>query len=244
MPTRAGHRPPSRAQVAGLVAALGRRLQEVRRTARGDPVQAQPVAKAEDLPVKPADWPSGPYDVILADPPWSYQNWTDAKNGAAVSAYNTMSVEQIQALPVAELAAKDCALVLWGTWPKLADAMATVSAWGFRYVSCLFVWRKTNADGTPYMGLGFYTRSGTEFALLGVRGSVPVDAKDVMQVVEAPVRAHSAKPPIVISKIERLWPNARRVELFCRSRWPKWDAWGDQVEPAMPMFDPIESTKE
>lgn len=182
-------------------------------------------------------FPEGSYSVIYADPPWSYANWTDAKNGAACSAYDTMSNEDICSLPVADLAADDCVLLMWGTWPKLVEGLEVIKRWGFEFVTCAFVWNKVNRDGTPYMGLGFYTRSGSEFVLLGKRGSVPVAVKDVFQVQTEPMDGkHSQKPAIFIERIDRLWPEGKRIELFARRRWPGWDAWGNQVEDAMPLF--------
>ena len=79
------------------------------------------------------DWPRGRYRVITADPPWRYQNWTDAKNGAARSHYATMAAADLGALPVADLAdERGCALLLWATWPKLPEALEVMPAWGFR----------------------------------------------------------------------------------------------------------------
>lgn len=176
----------------------------------------------------------GTFDVIVADPPWSYRK--SAGHGVAGDQYSTMSIEDIMGLNVARLAAKNCALCLWGTWPLMAESLQVIESWGFRFVTCLFVWRKTYASGLPYMGLGHYTRSGSEFCLLAAKGSVPVASKDIHQVVDAPVTRHSQKPAVTYSAIEILWPNARRLELFSRRRWPGWDAWGDQVGPALPLF--------
>lgn len=87
--------------------------------------------------------PSGPFSVILADPPWEYQNWSDAKNGASVSAYSVLRTEDIENLPVADIAAENCALALWVTLPKLKEGLRVMDAWGFRFVGGLLEWTKT-----------------------------------------------------------------------------------------------------
>jgi N6-adenosine-specific RNA methylase IME4 len=90
-----------------------------------------------------APLPPGPFSVILADPPWEYQNWSDAKNGASVSAYSVLRTEDVAALPVADVAGENCALCLWATFPKLKEALQVMESWGFRYVGNLFAWTKT-----------------------------------------------------------------------------------------------------
>ena len=71
------------------------------------------------------------YGIIYADPPWHY----DRKHGSGVAEnhYPTMSIEEICALPVSELAAKDSALFLWATFPQLNEAFRVIDAWGFKY---------------------------------------------------------------------------------------------------------------
>lgn len=89
----------------------------------------------------------GKYSVIYADPPWHYRVWS--KKGAGRSAeshYSTMSLEDIKALPVHLLAAKDCALFLWVTFPLLKEAWPVLDAWGFSYKSVAFVWVKQNRN--------------------------------------------------------------------------------------------------
>lgn len=89
--------------------------------------------------------PTGEFDVALADPPWNYQNWTDAKNGAADSAFETLSVEDIAALgtDLDRLFAPNSALCLWTTFPKLREGLYVMAAWNFKYITALFDWTKT-----------------------------------------------------------------------------------------------------
>lgn len=174
------------------------------------------------------------YDVILADPPWSYDAWhtnTGPEGRTAAKHYNTMTLEDIKALPVQDLAAENCALFLWAVWPELPGALEVVESWGFRYRTIAWVWAKLNSGGLGFhTGLGYYSRANTEPCLLAVKGSMPPAAHDVLALIVSPVREHSRKPDEQYGKIERLYPDARKIELFARQAWPGWDVWGNEVE--------------
>lgn len=162
------------------------------------------------------------WQVLYADPPWHYQNWTKAKNGAASSAMETVPTEEMAKWDVGSLAEDNSLLFLWNCWPKLEDGLTLLDAWGFNFITAPFVWNKCYKSGKPYVGLGFWTRSGSEFVLLGKRGKgVPraKDATNVRQVITAPVvRPHSTKPPEVRQAIDRLvGPKPSRLEIFARS---------------------------
>jgi len=103
-------------------------------------------------------------------------------------------------------------------------------AWNFRPVTLVFVWNKLFQNGAPYLGMGFYTRSGTETCLLGIRGSKPrnKEATGISQVITAPRRRHSQKPDEQYSKIEALY-SGPYLELFARQQRPGWTSWGNEV---------------
>ena len=84
------------------------------------------------------------YNVIYADPPWSYQQWCNKKQGAAKAHYETMKQKDIEELPVERIADKNCILFMWATFPKLQEALATIKAWGFEYKTIGFCWVKRN----------------------------------------------------------------------------------------------------
>ena len=90
----------------------------------------------------------GKYQIIYADPPWSYDDKA-LNRGGAERHYSTMKLEDICALPVAEIAADDALLFMWGAWPKLFEAKAVIEAWGFEFKTCAFVWVKTNKRTNP-----------------------------------------------------------------------------------------------
>lgn len=169
----------------------------------------------------------GPYTVIYADPPWHYEDTANAGARGAVHKYPVMTDTDIYALPVQTLAAKDCALFLWGTWPKLREAMATIDAWGFTYKTLAFDWVKQNPKAlTLFWGMGRWTRSNSEFVLLATKGKPARINAGVHSVVMAPMGAHSAKPPEVRDRIVTLCGDVPRIELFARDVVPGWDAWG------------------
>lgn len=141
-----------------------------------------------------------------------------------------MQPDEIAALPVATVASPDSALLLWTTGPKLPIAFDVMAAWGFRYITVGFVWVKQNpSDRGLKFGMGFYTRSNAEYCLLGVQGSPKRSAADVDQVLVAPVGKHSAKPHEFRHRIERLFGDVPRLEMFARTSSAGWDSWGDQV---------------
>ena len=169
------------------------------------------------------------YSIIYADPPWRYN--IKRGRGTAESHYPTMSIEEICALPVAEIAAADCALFLWGTFPQLKAALQVVESWGFSYKTLAFLWLKQNRKSdTWFYGMGFWTRSNAEVCLLATRGHPKRQCAGIHQFVISRIEAHSKKPAIVRNKIVQLLGDQPRIELFARQKTPGWDVWGNEVE--------------
>lgn len=166
------------------------------------------------------------FSTIYADPPWAYDN--RAARGAAERHYRTMSVADIAALPVPELAAASCHLHLWTTAAFLFEARTVLDAWGFKYKG-IYAWCK------PVLGCGNYWRNGCEFMLLGVKGDLPFQDRSVPNWLIADRGDHSAKPEAVRRLIERVSPPPY-LELFGRKVVPHgWAVFGDQV--ARTLFD-------
>ena len=188
---------------------------------------------------------TGTYEIIYADPPWRYS--AKKVQGAAENHYPTMSIDELCALPVAELAAKDSALFMWATFPQLPEALRLIRAWGFTYKSVAFVWLKKNkkADSWFY-GLGFWTRANAEVCLLATKGHPKRQAADIHQFIISPIEAHSKKPDATRDKIVALMGDRSRVELFARQTPPGWDVWGNEVEPTAGLWSrwPEDSGKE
>lgn len=189
-------------------------------------------------------FPSKKFDIIYADPPWRYADTLHAKgmrNQSAESHYNTMSLADIKALPVQDIAADNCVLFLWVTMPLLPEGLEVIKAWGFKYKSNAFTWIKTNkkARNSLYYGLGRWTRGNAELCLIAVKGKPKRVGKDVFSVVLAPIREHSRKPDEVRDLIRRLVGNGDAIELFSRQRAIGWEVWGNQApqEPKRTLLD-------
>ena len=169
------------------------------------------------------------YQAIYADPPWDYQQCR--LSGSAKKHYPTMRIEELCALPVAEIADRDCSLFLWATFPQLPEALRLIQAWGFVYKTVAFVWLKQNRKAlTWFFGLGFWTRSNAEICLLATKGHPKRQSAGIHQLVISPVERHSKKPDEVREKIVALMGDVPRIELFARQQTPGWDVWGNEVE--------------
>lgn len=192
--------------------------------------------------------PAGGFDLIMADPPWRFDNWSaagEAKNAKAQ--YDCTPLEWIAALPVSALAARDCLLWLWATNPMLPQALAVLAAWGFDFKTA-GTWVKRTRHGKIGFGTGYVFRSANEPILIGSRGSpaterhvrsaiitgaTGLDGDEVWPcdtiTIEARTRAHSQKPDEAYLACEALIPGARKIELFSRTNRAGWVAWGDEV---------------
>ena len=172
--------------------------------------------------------PIGTYNIIYADPPWRYEQRT--VQGAAENHYPTMSIDELCALPVPELAAKDCVLFLWATFPQLPEALRLIRTWGFRYKTVAFVWLKRNRKSPSWFyGMGYWTRSNAEICLLATKGKPKRQSAGVHQFIISPIEQHSKKPDEARNKILALMGDLPRVELFARQKTPGWDAWGNEI---------------
>lgn len=172
------------------------------------------------------------YNIIYADPPWSYRAWSSKGKGrSAESHYPTMSIEDIKALPVSQLAAKDCILFLWITFPLLQEAWSIMEAWGFTYKTVAFVWvKQCRKSENLFLGMGYWTRSNAEICLLATKGSPKRVSKNVKQIIISHLEEHSKKPDAARDRIVDLAGDLPRIELFARQTTPGWDVWGNEVD--------------
>lgn len=169
------------------------------------------------------------YQIIYADPPWSYND--SGCEGAAAAQYSTMSLDELQRLPVGALADKNCVLFMWATYPKMQEALALIKAWGFEYKTIAFQWVKTYKSGFgEFLGLGRWTRVNTEPCLLATKGKPHRINAGISQLIFSPLRRNSQKPPEARVKIKKLLGDLPAVELFAREKTPGWDVWGNEVE--------------
>lgn len=173
------------------------------------------------------------YNVIYADPPWSYK---DKRNthprlcGGALSHYETMNIEDIKNLPIPDITDENAILFLWVTFPNLQEGLDVIKAWGFKYKTLGFSWVKTNRNnGKPFFGIGYYTKSNCECCLIGIKGKPPKASNSVSSVVISPREEHSKKPDEVRDRIVEFTGDVPRIELFARQYADGWDCWGNEV---------------
>ncbi len=173
------------------------------------------------------------YKTILADPPWQFSNRTGkmAPEHRRLNRYGTMTLEGIQNLPVATIAAPESHLYLWVPNALIMEGLGVMKRWGFTYKTNI-VWHKIRKDGGPDgRGVGFYFRNVTELILFGTRGHIRTAKPGRTQVnfLATRKREHSRKP-------EELYPLIQAcsygpfLELFARHSRPNWDAWGNEVD--------------
>ncbi|WP_210496383.1 MT-A70 family methyltransferase [Pantoea ananatis] len=194
-----------------------------------------------------------PYQLIYADPPWEYGN--KISNGAAKNHYSTMSITDLKRLPVWALSEENSVLAMWYTGTHNQEARELAEAWGFRVRTMKgFTWVKLNQlaeqrfnralvdqsihdfsdlldmlNTETRMNGGNHTRSNTEDVLIATRGAgLERASSSVKQVVYSCLGEHSAKPWEVRNRLEQLYGDVSRIELFARTAAEGWDCWGNQ----------------
>lgn len=176
----------------------------------------------------------GGFATVLADPPWRFAHRSGkvSPEHRRLDRYDTMTLPELCALPVAQVAARDAHLYLWCPNALLPQGLRVMEAWGFRYVSNL-VWEKIRLDGAPDgRGVGFYFRNVTELLLFGVRGRLRTldPGRRQVNLVRTRKREHSRKPDEFSELIEACSPGPR-LELFARYPREGWSAWGNESAP-------------
>lgn len=165
--------------------------------------------------------PETKYRVLYADPPWSYSNTPPEGTTEARDHYSTMSMDELEKLPVSALAEDDAVLFLWVTSPILPEALDLAKAWGFTYKAS-FVWDKIKHN------MGHYNSVRHELLLVCVKGSCQPDVRQLFDSVVSVERTeHSAKPEEFRTIIDTIYPHGKRLELFARREAPGWEAWGN-----------------
>jgi ParB/RepB/Spo0J family partition protein len=202
---------------------FGRLVEEMDRTGKVNGVHKRKVTieKAAEIRRESPPLPTGPFRVIVADPPWAYGNRPDDPSHRAANPYPPMTTEDICGLAVGALAHDDTILWLWTTNAHMRDAFAVLDAWGFAHKTIL-TWVKDR------MGTGDWLRGQTEHCLMAVRGKPVVQLTNQTTVLHGPMRDHSRKPDEFYALVEALCPGAK-VELFARHDRPGWAAHGDEV---------------
>ena len=178
------------------------------------------------------------YNIIYADPPWSYKDKALAGNRGAGCKYKIQSKEWIDNLPVNKIADDSCVLFLWVTMPKLNECWDLIKNWGFEYKTVAFTWVKRNKKSSSWFwGMGRWTRANAELCLFATKGKPKRINAGVHSLIDTSVQKHSQKPNEARNRIIQLMGDLPRIELFARI--PKeiitdpslkgWDFWGDET---------------
>jgi len=194
-------------------------MKEIKKEEHKAKLEQKQVEKKQEL-TQPIDITNKKFNVILADPPWRYNDVVP--NRSIENHYPTMDLNDICEINIH--ADDDCILFLWATSPLLPDAIKVLTMWGFEYKTSM-VWVKDR------IGMGYYARGRHELLLIGIKGNPgkpePVNRPD--SVIEAPRTEHSKKPLIVYDIIEKMYPHGVYLELFSRKERSGWISWGNEI---------------
>lgn len=177
-------------------------------------------------------WPFGDlqpfsFDLIMADVPWRFGLWGKHTSKAAAGQYDVMSLDDIKALPVGDLAKPDCVLWMWATAPMLPQAFEVIQAWSFDYKTS-GVWLKRTINGKFRIATGYRLRSCHEPFLIATIGN-PKTPRNIPSAFDGRAREHSRKPDEAYALAERMVPDGRRLDLFSREPRPGWDQFGNET---------------
>ena len=175
-----------------------------------------------------APFPNKKYSIIYADPPWDYKGQLQhtgsggKESGGAIRHYPTVPVSEMKTWDIASIREENCLLFMWSSSPHLDQAIQLGKAWGFRWATVAFIWDKQRLNP------GFYTMSQCELCLVFKCGNIPQPrgARNMRQLVQMKRTRHSEKPDAVRERIEKMFPQQCKIELFARKRHQGWDAWG------------------
>lgn len=172
------------------------------------------------------------FGTIYADPPWRFNNRgiRPSPDNKKMWHYETMTLEEIQYIPILEHFADKSHLYLWVPNALLREGLIVMRTWGFDYKTNL-VWCKVRKDKEIHGGgCGFYFRTATEILLFGTRGKLRTKAPGRRQVnvICSEKREHSRKPDEFYGIIEACSPGPY-LEMFARTSRPGWTQWGNEL---------------
>jgi len=174
------------------------------------------------------------FTLAYLDPPWRYKTAMN-RSCSTKPHYDTMSDDELAAMPLRGLMLPDAALAMWTTAPKMAVATRLLALWGFEFRTVFLTWIKVTASGQHpiYSTGGGYTRPNAEFLLLATRGKLHVTARAAGSMVDSVLETrraeHSHKPNVVRDMLVAVFGDRTRIELFTRETVPGWHAWGNEV---------------
>ena len=182
--------------------------------------------------------PNKKYNIIYADPPWHYGSKSAVNNttGSAIKPlsdhYSTMSLQELKNMPIKNMTKDHAACFMWVTDSHIDEALEVLRSWGFAYKTIAFNWVKTTSKGNYCKNVAPWTMKSSEICLLGIKGRMTKykQANNIESLVIAQRTQHSQKPNEVRKRIENLFGDLPRIELFARETAEGWDSWGNEVD--------------
>ena len=178
------------------------------------------------------------YDIIYADPAWQYDSGRSlAKksllDGVSNKHYGTMKIDDLKKLPIEKIASDNALCFMWLVSPKVDLGIQVMESWGFKYVTIAFIWHKQRTNP------GYYTMSECEICVVGKKGKIPTPrgSRNQRQFLSELRTKHSKKPNEIRNRIDRMFPEQNKVELFARQNYEGWDAWGNEVENSIDLSE-------
>lgn len=189
------------------------------------------------------------FQLIYADPPWNWKARSEKGEGrSAKNHYPTQDLKWIKDLPVSSLAEDRSVLCMWVIDTMLREAFEAFDAWGFTQKTTIFYWVKENKISPGFfMGNGYYTRANPEQCWIGTRtrnkeagirgGGISRVDKGVRRLIVSKIGDHSAKPEEARERLERLFGEVSRIELFARRPRAGWDTWGNEIPNTIELLE-------
>jgi N6-adenosine-specific RNA methylase IME4 len=170
--------------------------------------------------------------LMVIDPPWLWSA-RSVKGEDRSPRYPRMSLELLKTLPISDALDKDAVVLLWVTDPLLHQAMEVVKSWNLTFKTVCFYWTKAKPSGKEHMGGGYYTRANPEQCWLLTKGKgLPRCSRAVRRWIHAPVRSHSEKPEEFFARVDKLFGDVPRLEMFARVARDGWISLGNEIDGA------------
>jgi len=137
-----------------------------------------------------------------------------------------MDLKDLCKLPIKNIMDKDCLVFMWATCANLNEAFILGEAWGLKYGTVAFVWNKEKLNP------GYYTMSQIELCLVFKNGKIPQPrgARNIQQYLSEKRTIHSKKPDEIRNRIDLMFPNQNKIEIFARDTYDGWDCLGNDID--------------
>lgn len=184
------------------------------------------------------------YDLLYVDPPRWYNSrktvwerndktkfwWWAEKHYPLMRDKELLDMKDF----IQQISEDNCIIFMRATMPRLDFAISLMEQWWFSYKTVAFTRVKTNRDWTYRINPWYYTASNIELVLIWIKwkNNWAFKPKRTMlnQIIAEPIRQHSRKPDSVRERIETMYSEQRKIELFAREKKEWWDVRWNQTD--------------